>query len=133
MTALWQVTEHLAGFFLKCVYQNPDNGFCGDRPLDKDDVRRLVGTCTDRLLHDKGTLTETIRMQVRQVGISVTTELCTLQVHYMVHYRPWDEAVENHRRQLEAKLAPITRLAKVEKMECDPRAFPFAGTLWRTV
>ena len=36
------VSDHLVGCLLKSVYQNPENGFSGDRPLDRDDVRRLV-------------------------------------------------------------------------------------------
>ena len=31
----------------------------------RDDIRRLVGTCTERLLHDHKPLLETIRMQAR--------------------------------------------------------------------
>ena len=37
-----KVSDHLVGCLLKSVYQNPENGFSGDQPLDKDDVRRLV-------------------------------------------------------------------------------------------
>ena len=55
------VSDHLAGSVLKCVYQNPEHGFTSERPLDRDDIRRLVGTCTDRLLHDHKPLLETIR------------------------------------------------------------------------
>ena len=36
------VSDHLVGALLKSVYQNPENGFSGDRSLDRDDVRRLV-------------------------------------------------------------------------------------------
>ena len=54
-----KVSDHLAGCLLKSVYQNPDNGFSADRPLDRDNIRRLVGTCTERLLHDHKPLLET--------------------------------------------------------------------------
>ena len=37
-----KVSDHLVGCLLKSVYQNPENGFSGDRALDRDDVRRLV-------------------------------------------------------------------------------------------
>ena len=42
-----KVSDHLVGCLLKSVYQNPDNGFSGDRALDRDDVRRLVGKILD--------------------------------------------------------------------------------------
>ena len=42
-----KVSDHLVGCLLKSVYQNPDNGFSGDRALDRDDVRRLVGEILD--------------------------------------------------------------------------------------
>ena len=37
-----KVSDHLVGCLLKSVYQNPENGFSGDRALHRDDVRRLV-------------------------------------------------------------------------------------------
>jgi hypothetical protein len=40
------VSEQLVVALLRSVYQDPEHGFSsGDRPLDRDDVRRLVGAC----------------------------------------------------------------------------------------
>ena len=89
-----QVSDHLAGCLLKCVYQNPDNGFLCERALDRDDIRRLVGTCTDRLLHDHKPLLETIRMQA----------------HWLCHYGSWEDMITDHRHQLDSKLASLTRM-----------------------
>ena len=46
-----KVSDHLVGCLLKSVYQNPDNGFSGDRALDRDDVRRLVGEILESFQH----------------------------------------------------------------------------------
>ena len=37
------MSDQLVGCLLKSVYQNPEHGFGTERPLDRDDVRRLVG------------------------------------------------------------------------------------------
>ena len=90
----WQVSDHLAGCLLKSVYQNPENGFRSERALDRDDIRRLVGTCTDRLLHDHKPLLETIR----------------LQAHWLCHYGSWEDMITDHRHQLDSKLGSLTRM-----------------------
>ena len=79
---------------LKSVYQNPENGFRSERALDRDDIRRLVGTCTDRLLHDHKPLLETIR----------------LQAHWLCHYGTWEDMITDHRHQLDSKLGSLTRM-----------------------
>ena len=89
-----KVSDHLAGCLLKSVYQNPDNGFSSDRPLDRDDIRRLVGTCTERLLHDHKPLLETIRMQAA----------------WLAHYGTGEDVISDHRHQLDTKLASLTRM-----------------------
>ena len=89
-----KVSDHLAGSLLKSVYQNPDNGYNTERPLDRDDIRRLVGTCTDRLLHDHKPLLEVVRMQA-----------C-----WLAHHGTAEDVITDHRHQLDSKLASLTRM-----------------------
>ena len=106
-----KVSDHLAGCLLKSVYQNPDNGFLSERALDRDDIRRLVGTCTERLLHDHKPLLETVRMQA----------------HWLCHYGSWEDMITDHRHQLDTKLASLTR------MVVEDNARTKQGNLVRTV
>ena len=59
------VEDELVCFTMKYVYQNPSNGFRQGAPLNRHDVRRLVETCVDTLMHDNGPVLSTMRMQVR--------------------------------------------------------------------
>ena len=58
------VSDDLATFTLKLVYQDPKNGFEEGQPLDKDGVNRLTNLCVDKIIDDRGPLMETVRMQV---------------------------------------------------------------------
>ena len=66
------VSDELAAFTLKVVFQDPSNGFeevegkTGEtRPLELSDIDRLTETCVARLINDSGPIMETIRMQVK--------------------------------------------------------------------
>ena len=61
------VSEELATFTLKLVYQDPKNGFEEGQPLDKEGIEHLTQLCIDKILDDRGPLMETVRMQVRRI------------------------------------------------------------------
>ena len=73
-----KVSDHLAGCLLKSVYQNPDNGFSSDRPLDRDDIRRLVGTLMllILILYMVYIIIVTIRWGPAPRGCCMTTSPC---------------------------------------------------------
>ena len=58
------VSDELATFTLKLVYQDPKNGYEEGQPLDKLGIDRLTELCLQRILEDHGPLMETVRMQV---------------------------------------------------------------------
>ena len=58
------IEEALICCTLKHIYDHPKNGFDVEVPMDKHAVRRLIGACTHKLLHDFGPVMETMRMQV---------------------------------------------------------------------
>ena len=58
------VSDELATFTLKLVYQDPKNGYEEGQPLDKLGIDRLTELCLQKILEDHGPLMETVRMQV---------------------------------------------------------------------
>ena len=58
------MSDELATFTLKLVYQDPRNGFEEGQPLDKEGIEHLTSLCVDKILDDNGPLMETVRMQV---------------------------------------------------------------------
>ena len=58
------VSDELATFTLKLVYQDPKNGYEEGQPLEKLGIERLTELCLQRILEDHGPLMETVRMQV---------------------------------------------------------------------
>ena len=58
------VSDELATFTLKLVYQDPKNGFEEGQPLEKEGIDRLTNLCVEKIIDDRGPLMETVRMQV---------------------------------------------------------------------
>ncbi|XP_078717422.1 cilia- and flagella-associated protein 206 [Lampetra fluviatilis] len=86
-------SETLVAFMVKAVVLDPRNGFNVDRTLTKEDVQKLIKLCEDRLLDNSRPSLETIKMQV----------------YFDMNYTTRAEFLEEHRRVLETRLAPIQR------------------------
>ena len=82
------VEEALICCTLKMIYDNPKNGFDRDSAMDRHAVRRLIGACAHKILHDAGPVMETMRMQVLFNGT----------------FAPSSEWILEYRRELEAKM-----------------------------
>ena len=67
------VSDELATFTLKLVYQDPKNGFEEGQPLDKEGVDRLTHLCVNKIIDDRGPLMETVRMQVMLPNVTIIT------------------------------------------------------------
>ncbi|CAF1168472.1 unnamed protein product [Rotaria sordida] len=87
------VSETLVAFIVKAVVLEPQNDFQVDRVLASDDVQRLIDLCVKRLLDNKSSSLDTIKMQV----------------YFDMNYTTRDEFLTEHRRVLETRLQPILR------------------------
>ncbi|CAF5153798.1 unnamed protein product, partial [Rotaria sp. Silwood1] len=87
------VSETLVAFIVKAVVLEPQNDFQVDRVLASDDVKRLIDLCVRRLLDNKSSSLDTIKMQV----------------YFDMNYTTRDEFLTEHRRVLETRLQPILR------------------------
>ncbi|XP_041105470.1 cilia- and flagella-associated protein 206 [Polyodon spathula] len=87
------VSETLVAFMVKAVVLDPRNQFNVDRTLTKSDVQKLIKLCVDRLLDPKSLSLDTIKMQV----------------YFDMNYTSRGEFLDEHRRVLESRLAPVSR------------------------
>ncbi len=78
------VSETLVAFIVKAVVLEPQNDFQVDRVLASDDVQRLIDLCVKRLLDNKSSSLDTIKMQV----------------YFDMNYTTRDEFLTEHRRVL---------------------------------
>lgn len=78
------VSETLVAFIVKAVVLEPENDFQVDRVLASDDVQRLIDLCVKRLLDNKSSSLDTIKMQV----------------YFDMNYTTRDEFLTEHRRVL---------------------------------
>jgi len=81
------VSETLVAFIVKAVVLEPQNDFQVDRVLATDDVQRLIDLCVKRLLDNKSSSLDTIKMQV----------------YFDMNYTTRDEFLTEHRRVLGKK------------------------------
>lgn len=87
------LSETLVAFMVKAVVLDPHNQFNVDRTLTKEDVQKLIKLCVDRLVDLRSPSLDTIKMQV----------------YFDMNYTTRQEFLDEHRRVLEARLAPVTR------------------------
>lgn len=87
------LSETLVAFMVKAVVLDPHNEFNVDRTLTKEDVKKLIKLCVDRLIDLRSPSLDTIKMQV----------------YFDMNYTTRQEFLEEHRRVLEARLGPVTR------------------------
>ncbi|XP_018599039.1 cilia- and flagella-associated protein 206 [Scleropages formosus] len=85
------VSDTLVAFMIKAVVLDPINQFNVDRPLTKQDVRRLTQLCVDRLVDQRSPSVDTIKMQV----------------YFDMNYTSQRELREEHEHLLLAKLSPV--------------------------
>jgi hypothetical protein len=78
------VSETLVAFIVKAVVLEPQNDFQVDRVLASDDVQRLIDLCVKRLLNNKSSSLDTIKMQV----------------YFDMNYTTREEFLTEHRRVL---------------------------------
>jgi hypothetical protein len=78
------VSETLVAFIVKAIVLEPQNDFQVDRVLASDDVQRLIDLCVKRLLDNKSSSLDTIKMQV----------------YFDMNYTTRDEFLTEHRRVL---------------------------------
>lgn len=87
------LSETLVAFMVKAVVLDPHNQFNVDRTLTKDDVQKLIRLCVERLVDVRSPSLDTIKMQV----------------YFDMNYTTRQEFLDEHRRVLDARLAPVTR------------------------
>uniref|UniRef100_A0A8C7SXB7 Cilia- and flagella-associated protein 206 n=1 Tax=Oncorhynchus mykiss TaxID=8022 RepID=A0A8C7SXB7_ONCMY len=87
------VSETLVAFMVKAVVLDPRNLFNVDRTLTKQDVRKLVELCVDKLLDQGSPSVDTIKMQV----------------YFDMNYTSRREFIEEHQRVLQSRLVPVSR------------------------
>jgi hypothetical protein len=78
---------------VKAVVLDPDNDFNVDRSLTKEDVRKLVEVCVEKLMDKVSPSLDTVKMQV----------------YFDMNYTSREEFLEEHRRVLESRLQPVVR------------------------
>ncbi|XP_062323628.1 cilia- and flagella-associated protein 206 [Osmerus eperlanus] len=87
------VSETLVAFMVKAVVLDPRNLFNVDRTLTKQDVRKLVELCVDKLMDQGSPALDTIKMQV----------------YFDMNYTSRSEFINEHHRVLQSKLIPVSR------------------------
>ncbi|XP_046877984.1 cilia- and flagella-associated protein 206 [Hypomesus transpacificus] len=87
------VLETLVAFMVKAVVLDPRNQFNVDRTLTKQDVRKLVELCVDKLMDQGSPTLDTIKMQV----------------YFDMNYTSRNEFINEHHRVLQSKLIPVSR------------------------
>uniref|UniRef100_A0A674E266 Cilia- and flagella-associated protein 206 n=1 Tax=Salmo trutta TaxID=8032 RepID=A0A674E266_SALTR len=87
------VSETLVAFMVKAVVLDPRNLFNVDRTLTKQDVRKLVELCVDKLMDQGSPTLDTIKMQV----------------YFDMNYTSRREFIEEHQRVLQSRLVPVSR------------------------
>lgn len=86
-------SETLVAFMVKAVVLDPQNLFNVDRTLTKQDVRKLVDLCVEKLMDHGSPALDTIKMQV----------------FFDMNYTSRSEFLEEHQRVLQSKLIPMSR------------------------
>ncbi|KAK4475302.1 hypothetical protein MN116_002370 [Schistosoma mekongi] len=87
------VSETFVAFIVKAVVLDPDAGFLPDQPLDKEDIRKLIKLCVDRITDQGSPSIDTIKMQV----------------FFELNHPKKEEFLNEHHRILEKRLEPILR------------------------
>ncbi|XP_055728956.1 cilia- and flagella-associated protein 206-like isoform X1 [Salvelinus fontinalis] len=87
------VSETLVAFMVKAVVLDSRNLFNVDRTLTKQDVRKLVELCVDKLMDQGSPALDTIKMQV----------------YFDMNYTSRREFIEEHQRVLQSRLVPVSR------------------------
>ncbi|KAJ8008919.1 hypothetical protein DPEC_G00083420 [Dallia pectoralis] len=87
------VSETLVAFMVKAVVLDPRNLFNDDRTITKQDFRKLVELCVDKLMDQGSPALDTIKMQV----------------FFDMNYTSRREFIEEHQRVLQSRLVPVSR------------------------
>ncbi|CAH8677850.1 unnamed protein product [Schistosoma haematobium] len=58
------VSETLVAFIVKAVVLDPASGFLPDKPLDNEDIKKLIELCVNRITDQESPSVDTIKMQV---------------------------------------------------------------------
>ncbi|KAH8868919.1 Cilia- and flagella-associated protein [Schistosoma japonicum] len=87
------VSETFVAFIVKAVVLDPDAGFLPDKPLDKEDIKKLIKLCVDRITDQGSPSIDTIKMQV----------------FFELNHLKKTEFLNEHHRILEKRLEPILR------------------------
>lgn len=102
------VSETLVAFIVKAVVLEPQNDFQVDRVLASDDVQRLIDLCVKRLLDNKSSSLDTIKMQV----------------YFDMNYTTRDEFLTEHRRVLGKQVQTRRKVSFVYAIILETRLQP---------
>ncbi|CAH8634840.1 unnamed protein product [Schistosoma mattheei] len=87
------VSETLVAFIVKAVVLDPASGFLPDKPLDNEDIKKLIELCVNRVTDQESPSVDTIKMQV----------------FFEINHLKKDEFLNEHHRVLEKRLEPVLR------------------------
>ncbi|CAH8662157.1 unnamed protein product [Schistosoma margrebowiei] len=87
------VSETLVAFIVKAVVLDPTSGFLPDKPLDNEDIKKLIELCVNRITDQDSPSVDTIKMQV----------------FFEINHLKKDEFLNEHHRVLEKRLEPVLR------------------------
>ncbi|VDO72753.1 unnamed protein product [Schistosoma curassoni] len=78
---------------VKAVVLDPASGFLPDKPLDNEDIKKLIELCVNRVTDQESPSVDTIKMQV----------------FFEINHLKKDEFLNEHHRVLEKRLEPVLR------------------------
>ncbi|KAK2178046.1 hypothetical protein NP493_564g01015 [Ridgeia piscesae] len=107
------MSETLVAFMVKAAVLDPSNEFNVDRMLTKNDVKKLVKICVNRLLDTASPSLDTIK----------------LQVYFDMNYTSRADYLAEHRRVLNSRLQPVIR----EITDCRARTREELESLYRRI
>ncbi|CAI2735716.1 unnamed protein product [Schistosoma spindalis] len=87
------VSETLVAFIVKAVVLDPASGFLPDKPLNNEDIKKLIELCVNKITDQGSPSIDTIKMQV----------------FFEINHLKKDEFLNEHHRVLEQRLEPVLR------------------------